>query len=191
MQAKHKSEVALAKQQLDLAKEDKARLTEQLRVANEKLRQDKASNSTKEVENLKRQLDTERGQTINFKQVETALKEMSRKCAKLEAELEKTLSPFAAQQLEREMQELRKQVSGNGKATTSKVDPLLGNLPCCDELLAKVRSQVLNHVFAAFDVDGNGYVECDELMLLGAARQKLGHRQRDWTEAKNKELLRS
>ena len=58
-------------------------------------------------------------------------------------------------------------------------------------MCGQVRLQVLKHVFAAFDVDGNGYVECDELMLLGAARQKLGHKQRDWTEAKNKELLRT
>ena len=48
MQAKHKSEVALAKQQLDLAKEDKARLTEQLRVANEKLRQQVAWRARRE-----------------------------------------------------------------------------------------------------------------------------------------------
>jgi hypothetical protein len=199
-QAKLKSDAVHSKLLLETALDDKAKLTDQLRVANEKLqvandkiKQDKASSTSKEVLNLRKQLDVERGQTVNFKQIETALKETTRKCSKLEADLADRLTPLAAEQLEREVQQLRKQVSGTTwkPMTPHGVDPLLGNLPEVDAVMAKVRRQVLKHVFCAFDVDSNGYVESDELLLLGNARKKLGQKQRDWTEAKNRELLRS
>merc|ERR1740117_915943 len=52
-----------------------------------------------------------------------------------------------------------------------------------------MRQMMLADVFAAFDVDGDGFVDAGELMQLGAARQKLKQEGRKWTEAKNKQLV--
>ena len=56
--------------------------------------------------------------------------------------------------------------------------------------LVQLRSKVLEHVFVAFDVDSSGHVDSSELQLLGSARQKLGQKTRDWTDDKNKSLIR-
>ena len=52
------------------------------------------------------------------------------------------------------------------------------------------RMQALKEVFELFDLDGSGAVEATELLKLGAARRSLGHRQGDWTEDQNNELVR-
>lgn len=50
---------------------------------------------------------------------------------------------------------------------------------------------MLRHVFTAFDLDNSGFIEPEELMRLGAARQQLGYRTRVWTEEKNTGLVNS
>ena len=52
------------------------------------------------------------------------------------------------------------------------------------------RFAALLEVFVLFDVNRSGTVETAELMQLGIARQRLGHKDRLWTEAKNSALVR-
>merc|ERR1719424_2709919 len=58
-----------------------------------------------------------------------------------------------------------------------------------DNLSTTVRDMLLGDVFAAFDVDGDGFVDAGELMQLGAARQQLKQEGRKWTAAKNRALV--
>ena len=44
-------------------------------------------------------------------------------------------------------------------------------------------------VFQKFDLDGSGFIEAAELMLLGKQRRLLGHKQSSWTDRKNTELI--
>jgi len=51
------------------------------------------------------------------------------------------------------------------------------------------RYAALRKVFRAFDLDRGGYVEAAELMVLGKARRKLGQKNGEWNEEKNKKLI--
>jgi len=52
------------------------------------------------------------------------------------------------------------------------------------------REKELAKVFRAFDLDGSGICEADELLVLGQRRQELGQKQRAWTEQKNAALIK-
>ena len=54
-----------------------------------------------------------------------------------------------------------------------------------------VRETLLQDVFSAFDLDNDGFVDSEELLQLGAARQKLRQRGMVWTEEKNRVLVES
>ena len=58
---------------------------------------------------------------------------------------------------------------------------------CTNEL--KRRIQVLEEVFYAFDIDGSGFVEEEELLELGKARQTLKQKDREWDRSKNDKLI--
>jgi len=47
----------------------------------------------------------------------------------------------------------------------------------------------LREVFLLFDLDGSGFVESNELLKLGKARRKLGHRGGDWSKESNANFL--
>ena len=51
------------------------------------------------------------------------------------------------------------------------------------------RKAELAKVFGTFDMDGSGTVEAKELMVLGTARQTLGHKKRVWTEERNARMI--
>lgn len=44
-------------------------------------------------------------------------------------------------------------------------------------------------VFQAFDLDNSGYVEAEELQLLGQQRKTLGQKERVWTQERNAKLI--
>ena len=52
------------------------------------------------------------------------------------------------------------------------------------------RKGSLRTVFLAFDLDGGSDIGFEELLVLGQARRKLGQKSGDWTEERNKELMR-
>jgi len=52
------------------------------------------------------------------------------------------------------------------------------------------REAELGRVFQVFDLDGSGYIEAKELMVMGQARQKLGQKSRVWTEEKNARMMK-
>lgn len=52
-----------------------------------------------------------------------------------------------------------------------------------------VRQGLLRDVHTKMDQDNSGYIEPKELLLLGQARRKLGHKAGEWTEEKNKALV--
>ena len=52
------------------------------------------------------------------------------------------------------------------------------------------RMQKLQQVFAVFDLDGGGTIECSELLELGKMRQELGQKSREWNEEKNSRLVK-
>eukprot|EP00658_Telonema_sp_P-2_P078245 TRINITY_DN7287_c0_g1_i6.p1 TRINITY_DN7287_c0_g1~~TRINITY_DN7287_c0_g1_i6.p1 ORF type:complete len:465 (-),score=192.02 TRINITY_DN7287_c0_g1_i6:334-1728(-) len=51
------------------------------------------------------------------------------------------------------------------------------------------RQEALLKVFKEMDDDDSGYVEAAELLLLGQARRKLGHKQGEWTVEKNDKMV--
>jgi len=51
------------------------------------------------------------------------------------------------------------------------------------------RMAILRAVHQAMDDDETGYIEAPELMLLGQARRKFGHKSGDWTEVMNLNLM--
>ena len=51
------------------------------------------------------------------------------------------------------------------------------------------RSGMISNVYREFDLDGGGDVGEDELLELGQARRRLGHKQGEWTVADNKALM--
>ena len=51
------------------------------------------------------------------------------------------------------------------------------------------RMAILRAVHQAMDDDETGYIEAPELMLLGQARRKLGHKSGEWTEVMNRNLM--
>ena len=57
-----------------------------------------------------------------------------------------------------------------------------------DRLLT-YRPEMLRAVHKAMDLDNTGYIEAAELMLLGQARRKLGHKSGQWTEEQNQRLV--
>ena len=56
---------------------------------------------------------------------------------------------------------------------------------------AKYRETKLAEVFALFDLDGNGSVEAQELMVLGLRRRELGHVDGGWSEKQNEKLVQA
>ena len=51
------------------------------------------------------------------------------------------------------------------------------------------RQELLGVVHKVMDADTSGYIEAAELMLLGQARRKLGHKKGEWTEEQNQTLV--
>jgi len=51
------------------------------------------------------------------------------------------------------------------------------------------REAELKKVFALFDLDGSGVISSDELMCLGEARAKTGHKKREWTTEMNEAMI--
>jgi tellurite resistance protein len=52
------------------------------------------------------------------------------------------------------------------------------------------RHAALRGVFRKFDLDRGGYVEAQELMVLGKARRTLGQKSGEWNEEKNTKLIK-
>jgi len=51
------------------------------------------------------------------------------------------------------------------------------------------RREILRQVFGAFDIDNNGFITDNELLLLGKARRELGQKQGEWTTEMNRTLM--
>ena len=51
------------------------------------------------------------------------------------------------------------------------------------------RAAALHAVYKEFDLDRGGDVGRDEMLALGQARRKLGHKGGQWTEQQNEKLL--
>ena len=68
--------------------------------------------------------------------------------------------------------------SGNKKKKSE--DPRAERTYRVDKLIA---------VHKAFDIDGGGYIEKDELFELGKARRKLGHKSGEWTKEMNDRMF--
>jgi len=54
---------------------------------------------------------------------------------------------------------------------------------------SKRRLAELQTVHRAFDIDRSGFIEANELMLMGDARRRLGQKEGEWTEDMNKRML--
>lgn len=55
--------------------------------------------------------------------------------------------------------------------------------------LSSERQDMLRAVHKAMDDDNSGFIEASELMELGQARRKLGHKSGEWTEEQNQRLV--
>lgn len=75
------------------------------------------------------------------------------------------------------------------ESTVSGAEPAVAEADTSEN--AAVRQALLQDVFSAFDLDGDGFVDSEELLQLGAARQKLRQRGMVWTEEKNRLLVES
>ena len=51
------------------------------------------------------------------------------------------------------------------------------------------RAKELGLVFRAFDLDGSGFIEPEELLVLGKRRRELGQKQGYWTAQMNSKLV--
>ena len=57
-------------------------------------------------------------------------------------------------------------------------------------LQALDRKNMLREVFRAFDIDNNGFITDNELLMLGKARRELGQKQGEWTKEMNASLMK-
>jgi Ca2+-binding EF-hand superfamily protein len=52
------------------------------------------------------------------------------------------------------------------------------------------REKKLREVFQAFDLDGDGAIGAEELLVLGQQRRKLGQKSGEWTKEMNMRLMK-
>merc|ERR1712166_604211 len=101
----------------------------------------------------------------------------------------------AVRQMERQIKDLQSQMESAGNTLGNENLKLKRQVEeheeAASQLAQYMRSALLKDVFAAFDVDGDGFVDAGELMQLGAARQQLKQEGRKWTEAKNRVLVKT
>jgi len=53
----------------------------------------------------------------------------------------------------------------------------------------KRREAALQGVYREFDIDGDGHVGLEEMLILGQTRRKLGQKQGEWTREMNRSLM--